>query len=53
MKEKNEKVEEVAVERASLPVPVLNNVLQYLATKPFAEVAELIKLIQTESEQVK
>ena len=34
------------VQTARIPVEVLNNTLQYLATKPYSEVAEFINAIQ-------
>ena len=34
------------VQTARIPVEVLNNTLQYLATKPYSEVAEFINAIK-------
>jgi hypothetical protein len=48
VKEVKEEVMKEEVQIATIPVQVLNSVLQYLSTKPYVEVAELINGIQTE-----
>lgn len=50
MKEVKEVKEELQqeVQTATIPVEVVNNVLQYLSTKSYIEVAELINSIQSQ-----
>lgn len=51
---KSEKVVDTPakVEEAVLPVELLNNVLQYLATRPYSEVAGLISDVHQNSKVI-
>lgn len=50
MKEKTQKQQvEDSVKTATLPVSVLNGVLQYLTSKPYGEVVDLVQAIQSQS----
>lgn len=52
MKEKKKEVQqpkEAEVPTASIPVEVLNSVIQYLSNKPYAEVYQLVEAIQKQS----
>tara|TARA_B110001452_G_C15084640_1_gene378453 strand:- start:46 stop:210 length:165 start_codon:yes stop_codon:yes gene_type:complete len=50
MKEKKEEVQEVQeVVLATMPVVLVNAILQYLSTKPYGEVTELVTKIQSDT----
>lgn len=48
MKEVKEEVVQEEVQTATIPIQVLNSVLQYLSTKPYVEVTDLINGIQSQ-----
>ena len=48
MKKKEEVQEVQEVVLATIPVVLVNAVLQYLASKPYSEVAELVNKIQSD-----
>ena len=48
MKKKEEVQEVQEVVLATIPVVLVNGVLQYLASKPYSEVAELVNKIQSD-----
>lgn len=41
----------IEVQMTKLPTEILNATLEYLATRPYKEVYQLVKAIQTQSEE--
>lgn len=46
---KEQEVKQQPIKQIALPENVINTVLQYLSTKPFNEVSQLIQVIQKEA----